>query len=179
MIAHAPSKTFLSNLERICSNYGTDHSWVLVLFDADDKDKTDLHHEKETKTNLNGIPIDKENDCVSVIEKYLVNIEKQHSYYLGDCLFAMFINNTMKQAVLIVKKLLNDLKNSIHFALSIGMASITGCNHNYNYNNHNNKQELQRKWVSMAYINLLRAKEAGNNCFFNNEVWYSIMNCDT
>ena len=104
-----------------------------------------------------------------MIDKYLVSIEKQHSYYLGDSLFALFINNTVKQAVLVVQKLLHDLKKSILSSLSIGIASID--NHrNNNVNNNNNKQELKREWISMAYINLLRAKEAGSDCFFNNEV---------
>ena len=78
----------------------------------------------------------------------------------------------MKQVVLFVEKLLNDLKKLIHFPLSVGMATIGKSNMSDNYNSSDyDLQELQRRWICSTYTNVLRAKEAGGNCFFNNEVY--------
>ena len=172
-----PPRRFVSDLTRICLNYKNESQnqstgCILVLIDGSNTETGQLLLCDEKETNeLNRITVDNESeqDDIALIQKYLVDIDQQRSYYLGGRLFALFTNNTMKQAVLIVEKLLNDLKTSIHFTLAIGMATI-GCNMIDNNSDASNKQELQRNWVSMTYTNVLRAKEAGSNCFFNNEV---------
>ena len=162
------STRFVSKLENICKNYETEtkqcqNSWILVLVAGNTADvESSVEYDEKKQSTIT----DSNQDSIVLIHKDVVNIEKQHSYYLGDCLFGLIINKTMKQCVVSIKKLLADSKKS----LSIGMATL---GRNINSNNNNNGKdvkELQRYWVAMAYTNLLRAKEAGGNCFFNNEV---------
>ena len=160
------SDGFVCAMEKICSNYEEDSEplkqnlpWILVLIDGD-------VDEKETKTNSNTDQKD-----VMSIDKYLITIGNGHSYYLGGRLFALFINNTMKHIASIVEKLLKDVKKLIQFPLSIGMATLGHNMQNVIQQGSNiNEREMQRHWVATAYANVLRAKEAGGNCFFNYEV---------
>ena len=175
-----PTK-FVVELQNICEKHERSKSkekkpWILVLIDgvhtenstvASQSSDHDINEKKQPNTNI--ALRDDLNTDIELVHSYLSKIaSKQHSYYLGGQLFALFINDMMKQSVLIVEKLLNDLKKPIHFKVSIGMATI-GCNIGKSSSDIN-VEELQRCWVSRAYTNLLRAKESGGDRFFNDEV---------
>ena len=220
------SNGFIADLEHLSKNHHKDSNkkqqqnpWILVLIDGDNIETGALllSQDKEEKEALLNNFNNHNNEAPSIkqdiisIDSYLSKIDKRYSYYLGDRLFALFINGSMQVAVETVEKLIKNLKDSIHFELSIGMASckqpetkhetkkeINNINEKNKTNKSqsksqsksksspkqfiltfkdavlnkrsNKKNEFQRQWVYRAHMNMLRAKEAGGNCYFNDEV---------
>ena len=160
---------FLSKLKQLCqiemvsNETNNDMQWVLVLIDCDDIGLL---------LNTKKISMTQTKNSINLLNASIYNIitkssdeNKIFGYHLGSDLFALFVcdkSNKMTTSIEIVENLLNIMQNNKEssFTISVGMGI---------QQIEDNIDTMQREWVLRAHINLLRAKENGKNCYFNNQ----------
>ena len=164
---------FLSKLKQLCQIDKDSHiskkdgEWILILIDCDDVGAL-LNSEKISMIDAQN-SINLLNASISKLIKRSRNSNDNDNeifgYHLGSDLFALFVcdnTNKMSKSIEIAEYLLKVMQNkkesSFTISVGIGIRQIE-----------DNVDKTQREWVLRAHINLLRAKENGKNCYFNNQ----------
>ena len=183
-MTHAPENdtvAFLTKLEELAHILpnNEDSEWTLVFVDCDDVQTLIQQNHITTENVQNSINFLQQTIDTLITKKNKDNYD-MFGYHLGGDLFAFFINDSysMDKSQTIVQNLIKTMQNkdksSLTISAGVGIRTLAKSTNETKTDeniNDDDAQEfdfknLQREWVLRAYINLLRAKENGKNCYF-------------